>query len=129
MPRRPAMSKAEIQIARIVWELANATVRQVHQRFNEERPAEFKTVQTYLRRLEAKGYLRSRIDKGSRIYAPRARPSRVIGEVVDDFLDRLFGGDPAQLLHHLVEEGRVTREDIGRLNELLQKLEANENGP
>ena len=124
MPRQPAMSRAESQAARIVWNLGSASVREVHEKFTKQRRAEFKTVQTYLRRLEAKGYLRSRIVKGTRIYRPRARPSRVMAEAFDDFLKRLFGGQTNELLHYLIEEGRITRDDVENLQRLLTRLEA-----
>lgn len=129
MRRRPAMSKAESEIARIVWELGSATVRQVVETIGRQRHVEFKTVQTYLRRLESKGYLRSRMDKGSKVYRPRVRSRQVIGEVVDDLMDRLFGGEAMPLLQYLIEERGISRDDVVRLRELLTQLEAEHNGP
>jgi predicted transcriptional regulator len=123
------MSKAESEIARIVWELGSATVRQVVETIGRQRHVEFKTVQTYLRRLESKGYLRSRMDKGSKVYRPRVRSRQVIGEVVDDLMDRLFGGEAMPLLQYLIEERGISRDDVVRLRELLTQLEAEHNGP
>ncbi len=55
MGKRPALAKSELELARIVWELGEATVRQVYEALPAERKLDFWTVQTYLRRLKAKG--------------------------------------------------------------------------
>ena len=59
---RPPLSKAELEVARVVWRLGGGTVREVLESLPDRRQAEveYKTVQTYLRRLEAKGYLKGR---------------------------------------------------------------------
>src|SRR3954451_9381413 len=92
MSKRPVPAKSELEVARIVWERGGATVRQVLEALPEGRQLDFKTVQTYLRRLEAKGYLRTRREGRSKVYIPRVRPGQVISEVVDDLMNRLFDG-------------------------------------
>ena len=66
MAKRPALAKSELEIARIVWQQGAASVRQALDALPAERELDFKTVQTYLRRLEAKGYLRTRRKGGPR---------------------------------------------------------------
>ena len=41
MVRRPPLSKAEMQVARVLWELGSATVRQVHEAMASERKIDF----------------------------------------------------------------------------------------
>ena len=55
MAPRPGVSKGELEVARLVWDLKNATVRQVYEALPDGRDIDFTTVQTYLRRLEEKG--------------------------------------------------------------------------
>ena len=125
MPPQPAMSKAEWEIARIVWRLGQATVREVFEHVPKERTIDYKTVQTYLRRLEAKGYLRThRKGLRTKVYRTRARPSRVIRETVDELVQRLFDGEPLPLLHHLIEDRGLTSDQIRQLRETLNRLEA-----
>ena len=52
MTQRPALSRGEMEVARVLWELKTASVRQVHQSLSSDREVDFTTVQTYLRRLE-----------------------------------------------------------------------------
>jgi predicted transcriptional regulator len=129
MGKRPVPARSELEVARIVWGLGSATVRQVVEAMPEGRDVDFKTVQTYLRRLKAKGYLRTRREGRTLVYSPRVHPNRVIGEVVDDLMDRLFGGEVFPLFQHLIEDRGISDEDARQLRELLDRLEREEEAP
>jgi len=123
MSERPALSKGEMEVARLLWDLQEASVREVHEAFPADRQAEFTVVQTYLRRLESKGYVTSRLEGRTRIYRPKIKPRTVIRETVDDLVDRLFGGEKLPLMQHLIEDQSLTDEDIQQLRELLDRME------
>ena len=58
--RRPAMSPAETEILRLVWQAQEATVQQIYDALPANRKVTYMTVATLIRRLEEKGYLRHR---------------------------------------------------------------------
>ena len=116
-----ALSPAETQILRIVWELARATVQQVVDNLPAGRKITYATVQTLLRRLEAKGYIKHNNDGRAHVFGPAVKKEAVIKRTVTDFLDRLFGGDPAPLMHFLAEHDRIDAKDIRRLKKLVNK--------
>ena len=123
MPERPALSKGELEVARVLWELRKATVREVHDAFPDERAIDFSTVQTYLRRLETKGYVKAGLDGRVRVYSPKVRPTTVIRDTVNDLVDRLFGGETLPLMRHLIEDGRVSQDQLAELRELIDRME------
>ncbi len=123
MTTRPGLSKGELEVARLLWELGEASVRQVHEAFPGDRDIDFSTVQTYLRRLESKGYVRARLDGRIRVYAARVKPRTVIRETVDDLVDRLFGGDALPLMRHLIEDRGLSDGDIDTLRQLIEQQE------
>ncbi len=123
MPPRPGLSKAELEIARIVWELKSAGVRQVYEALPEGRDVDFTTVQTYLKRLEEKGYLKVRIANRAKVYSPKVKASTVIRETVDDLVERLFAGEAMPLVKHLVEEKEFSTAEVEQLRALLNRLE------
>ena len=123
MARRPALSKSEMEAARIVWDLGQATVRQVFEAFPEERNIDFSTVQTYLRRLQVKGYLHAKRQGRAMVYRPRVRPDEVIRETVDDLVSRLFDGQTIPLLHYLIRDSSISEEEIGKLRKMIDELE------
>jgi len=90
---------------------------------------EFVTVQTYLRRLEAKGYLRTRRRGRTLVYRPRVEPDKVIRETVNDLVDRLFGGEMLPLMHQLIHDRGITDEEIRQLRTMLNQLEGQQDEP
>ena len=124
MAKRRPMSDAETVVARILWNLGNATARDVHtELINEGAKVDFTTVQTYLCRLEEKGYVTSKKEGRAKSYRAKVQPARVIRDAVDQFVDRLFAGDSLSLLQHLIEDEGISRKDIQRLRNVLDELE------
>ncbi len=123
MTKRPPLSKAETEIARVVWQLRGGSVRNVLDALGDDRSMEYKTAQTYLRRLEAKGYLKSERRGRSRWYSARVRSIQVIRETVNDFVRRLFDGEALPLVEHLIRDSQLSLQDIRRLRALLKELE------
>src|SRR5947207_1524021 len=107
MATRPALSKGELEVARLLWGLGEASVRGVHEAMAGPRAMEFSTVQTYLRRLEAKGYVHSRLEGRMRVYRPQVRSRTVIREAIEDLVDRLFDGEALPLIRHLIQDRRI----------------------
>jgi predicted transcriptional regulator len=127
MAERAALSKGEMETARVLWDLGSATVRQVHEAFPPERRIDFTTVQTYLRRLEAKGYVKAALDGRTRVYSPRVKPQTVIRETLDDLVERLFGGDTLPLVRHLIEDRGISDAELAELRDMLDRLKQNKN--
>ena len=119
--KRPAMSPAETEVLRLVWQSREATVQQVYDALPANRKVTYVTVATLLRRLEEKGYLKHRLRGKAFIYAPAARKEDVIRRTISDLVERLFGGNPVPLMQHLAQHSGITDEDIERLKELAKK--------
>lgn len=124
MAKRAAVSRGELEVARTVWELGQATVGQVFESISQQKEIDYSTVQTYLRRLEAKGYLKTRRHGRNKIYCPRVGAGQVVRETVDDLLERLFGGEPLALWQHLIQERGITPDETRELRRMLAEWEA-----
>ena len=119
--RRPAMSPAETEILRLVWQAQEATVQQIYDALPANRKVTYMTVATLIRRLEEKGYLRHRHRGKAFVYVPAAKQEDVIRRTIGDLVERLFGGNPVPLMQHLAQHSGITDEDIERLKELAKK--------
>ncbi len=122
MAKRVELAKSELEIAQIVWHLKEARVRDVVAELPADRKADFWTVQTYLRRLKAKGYLRARREGRAMVYLPAVKPARVVRDVVSDFVTRLFGGEALPLVQHLIDDSALSDADIDQLQKTLDDL-------
>ena len=79
-----------------------------------------------LDRLEAKGYLRSRLRGRVKLYSPRVPADQVIRETVEDFMGRVFDGEALSLMQHLIHEQGIGSREIRALREMLDRLEGEE---
>ena len=114
----PALSPSETEILRLVWQLDKATVQDVCDKLPAKRKIAYSTVQTLLRRLEKKGYVKHNINGKAHVFFPAVKREHVIKRSVGDFLDRLFGGDPVPLMQYLAEHDKISAEDIEKLKRL-----------
>ena len=119
--KRPAMSPAETEVLRLVWQSREATVQQVYDGLPPNRKVTYVTIATLLRRLEEKGYLKHHVRGKAFVYAPAAKKEDVITRTIGDLVERLFGGNPVPLMQHLAQHSGITDEDIERLKGLAKK--------
>ena len=117
---RPELSKNETEVARVLLEMGTGTTRQVFERMSGTRQIDFATVQTYLRRLETKGYVRGSNQGRTRVYVPRVKLTTVIRQTVSDLIDRLFDGQAMPLVRHLIEDKKLSEDEIEELRRLLK---------
>ena len=106
---------------KIVWDLDQATVRDVYEQLRARRQVAYTTVMTTMRILERKGQLK--VSRKDRAFVYRsARPrQRVLAEMVQEFVDRVFGGAAEPLVQHLVRDRHLTEDD---LREIARQLTA-----
>ena len=119
--KRPAMSPAETEVLRLVWEPKKATVQQVYDTLPANRKVSYLTVATLLRRLEEKGYLKHQVRGKAFVYIPAAKKEDVINRTIGDLVQRLFGGNPVPLMQHLALHSEISDEDIEKLRDLAKK--------
>ena len=117
----PKVSPSETEILRLVWQLEKATVQEVCDKLPARRKIAYATVQTLLRRLEKKGYLKHHVRGKAHVFVPAVRSEVVIRRSVSDFLDRLFGGDPVPLVQYLAEHRKIDAQDIEKLKQITEK--------
>jgi predicted transcriptional regulator len=93
----------------------------VYETLRERRQIAYTTVMTMMRILERKGHLKvSRADRAY-VYRPARARQRVLGEMVREFVDRVFGGAAEPLVQHLVRDRHLTEDD---LREIAMELRA-----
>ena len=121
MAKRPNISKAEMEVARVVWRLKSGSARQIHEEL--DRTIDFSTVQTYLTRLEDKGYIRSKKEGRVKIFSARANPTTVIRDKVRELVDLLFDGDAVPMMRHLIEDADMSDDDVDSLKKMLDDFD------
>jgi BlaI family transcriptional regulator, penicillinase repressor len=115
------LTEQELEIMKIVWERDSATVRDVYEALLERRKVAYTTVMTMMKILEQKKYLKKTLADRAYVYRPTQPKRQVIGDMVRDFVDRVFNGSAEPLLLHLVEEHDLSSEELEEIARLRRK--------
>jgi predicted transcriptional regulator len=110
----------QLKIMRVLWELGQASVAEVHEQLSGDRLA-YTTVATMLRKMEDRGLVRHDEEQRRFIYQAAVSENDVTSSMADDFLERLFGGSLASAMNHLLETREVSREELVELERLIKR--------
>jgi BlaI family transcriptional regulator, penicillinase repressor len=115
----PKLSALELRIMSELWSRGPCSIREIHEAVAKRDKPAYTTVQTMVYRLETKGALR-RTKKIGNAHVFEATTSRaaVQTRLLRELLG-LFGGNARPVMAHLVEMGKISREDIEDAQKLL----------
>jgi predicted transcriptional regulator len=121
---QPKLSALELRIMNELWTRGALSIREVHEAVaKKDRPA-YTTVQTMVYRLEAKGALRrTRKIGNAHVFEATTTRASVQTRLLKELLG-LFGGSVRPVMAHLVEMGKISKEDIDDAQKLLREHSA-----
>jgi predicted transcriptional regulator len=111
-PKKNVLTDLELEIMKVIWRRETATVREVYEELLTQRKIAYTTVMTMMGVLERKGRVVKQENIRAYIYSAAEPPADVVGSMVQDFLKRVFDGSAKPLLLHLVENEKVSREEL-----------------
>jgi predicted transcriptional regulator len=118
--KKTVLTEQELEIMKIVWRRGSATVRDVYEDLLERRKIAYTTVMTMMGILEQKGHLKKSAEERAYIYKPAQPQHEVVGNMVQDFVKRVFNGSAKPLLVHLIEEQKISPEELDEVSRLLK---------
>jgi len=121
-PTSSTLTAHELELMKIIWRHEQpVTVRDVYQELREQRPVAYTTVLTNMKTLEQKGYLRASQQDRAHVYRPARPKHEVIRQMVRDFVTRVFNGAGQPLVVHLLEDDRLSQEDLRDITRMMTK--------
>ena len=106
---------------KVVWDRNSATVRDVYEALREKRKIAYTTVMTMMNILEQKGHLKKTLDERAYVYRSTRPRNQVLRGMVREFVNRVFNGSAEPLLLHLVEDQKLSEEDLDEIREMIRK--------
>ena len=122
------LSDLQLSILRILWKRGEASAAEVQSALGKERPLALTTVATLLSRLEKRGILRHRNEGRLFVYSPMVSEDEVSHSMLGALVESVFGGDPAELISHLVARRDVSSGDLDRMRQLIEKARVGRGG-
>lgn len=114
------LTKRELDIMSVLWELGEATANEVRDRVDPK--LAYTGISSMIRTLETKGYVSHRRGEGkTHVYFPVIEPEAAGESALGRVLDKIYGGSPIKLLAHLVDQRRLSEKELARMRELLKR--------
>jgi len=128
MPRKKSstLADSELRLMEILWNRGPSTVAEVLGSLPGDTPLAFNSVQTTLRILEQKGYVRHTEAGRAFVYHPIVDREQASRSAVDALLVRFFQNSAGELALSLVENERLDAGTRRRLAEKLAEIDASE---
>jgi BlaI family transcriptional regulator, penicillinase repressor len=121
----PRPTESELELLRILWENQPATVRDIYDTLNQERPSGYTTVLKLLQIMTAKGLVVR--DEANRAHVYRAAISQdaMQSKILKDLSVRLFSGSAAQLALHALAMEPASQNELDEIRALIESKRSN----
>ena len=128
MKNTARLGKVQLRIMQVLWERGGATAREITDELSLESAIAHSTVQTLLRKLEAKGSIRHEApEPPERAWVFRAiqEQDEVTQSATRDLVARLFNNSARGLVAHLLQHEEIEPGELQQMRALIeQKIQA-----
>jgi predicted transcriptional regulator len=118
--RSPALTDAEARVMAVLWRTRTATVAEVVDALKGKGTVSYSTVQTILRILEQKGYVRHEKVARAFVYHPVVDERQARKRALHHLVSRLFDGSPSLLVLNVLDDDELDGEERARLKRLIE---------
>ncbi|HEV2261249.1 MAG TPA: BlaI/MecI/CopY family transcriptional regulator [Candidatus Rubrimentiphilum sp.] len=125
MPRKKASNLTEVEqrLMEVLWSSGSGTVAEVLAALKSPKAPAFNTVQTILRILEQKGYVRHTEEGRAFRYFPKVDRTQATRSALHAVVRRFFDGSAGALAVNLIQTEPLSDAEIAHLRQLLAKAE------
>jgi BlaI family transcriptional regulator, penicillinase repressor len=118
----PKLSKLELRIMEMLWSKGPSSIRELQEAFPDDKRPAYTTVQTVVYRLEWKKAVRraSKISN-AHVFEPVISRNAVQHRMIDELVG-LFGGRALPIVTHLIDSGKLTRDEVEEARKALRDL-------
>jgi BlaI family penicillinase repressor len=123
MAAMPKPTNAELAILRVLWTSGPSTVRQVHDALAAAtgRPVGYTTALKLLQIMTDKGLVTCDTSARAHVFTARASESATQHRLVNELVDRAFGGSALRLVQHALSSKRVSAQELRQIRRLLDQ--------
>ena len=115
------LGRVQLLIMQVLWDKGQATAREITDAINTSEPIAHSTVQTLLRGLEEKGSVSHKTEGRTFVFYPRVAEDKFKQSATSDLLQRVFSGNVATLVAHLLKNEDVSHKEIEEIRKLINR--------
>ncbi len=115
------LTEVELEFMTELWEIGEATVRDVLARLAPDRNLAYTSAATIMRILEQKGFVTSRKEGKTFVYTALLAKDEYQTRSLKNLSAKLFDNAPAALVARLVDDSDLTEEALSEIRDLLDR--------
>jgi predicted transcriptional regulator len=125
MARPPSAqpTEVELQILEVLWAHGPSTVRAVHNALAAQRDVGYSTTLKMLQVMLEKGLVLRDDRVRPQVYRAARSRQRTQLQLLDDLLQKAFGGSARRMVLRMVSAGRLSAEDLAEIQQLIDEAE------
>jgi len=123
----PRPTESELELLRILWDKQPATVREIYDALNTERPSGYTTVLKLLQIMTSKGLVVRDEANRAHVYRSAISQDAMQSKILKDLSVRLFSGSAAQLALHALSMEPASDTELEEIRALLKRNHSNRN--
>ncbi len=116
----PKPTEGELSILAVLWDRGPSTVRQVFEVLSAERDLGYTTVLKMLQIMQEKGLVERDESERTHVYRAKESAAATQATLVDDLMERAFGGSAMKLVMHALASKKATQEELAEIRKLLE---------
>ena len=122
--KQPSLANAELAIMNLLWDTDQLTARQIREQlYPNKTKTQHGTVQRLLQRLEDKRYVERDRNLSIHLFSAAISRNTYGGNQLESLTAKVTGGSLAPLITHLVEEKKISGDEIARIRTILDKCQ------
>lgn len=123
MQPAPRPTDAELAILRVLWDRGPSTVRQVFETLSAERELGYTTALKMLQIMHEKGLVQRDDSDRTHVFTASQTQTQTQRTLLDDLLDKAFGGSSMSLVMQALATRKASREDLAEIRKMLDQAE------
>ena len=116
-------TEAELEILSLLWEMKEASVRQIHERISQFKETGYTTTLKIMQIMHAKGMVARDEQSRTHIYRPLTKQGDTQKSLLKNLMTTAFGGSAKSLVMQALGQKKPSKEEIDEIRAFLDQLE------
>ena len=116
-------TESELAILQILWDMGEATVRDVHEVLEQKKDTGYTTTLKIMQIMTEKGLLVRNTESRTHIYKPALSREKVQKNFLDKMLNGLFRGSESRLVMGALDKKELSEKELTEIKEYLKQFE------
>ena len=128
MPRKRQITPTEVEmeILQVLWDRESATVREVVDCLNQDRPRAYTSILSMMNIMFEKGLLSRTMHGRAHVYKAKHSRDKTLGGVIKELLGRTFQGSTTTLITQVLEQSNPSADELAEIRRTIETWQRQE---